>query len=285
MPRPAAPPAPPLLTHPDRLLWPEEGISKRMLADYFAAVAPRLLRHVAGRPLSLLRAPRGIGGARFFQRHPGPGLPPALRRVALPGAERPFLAVEDAGGLAALAQIAAIELHPWGARAEDPERPDRLVLDLDPAEDLPFARVVEAALALRERLRRHGLAPFCKSTGGKGLHLVVPLLPRAFWPEVAAFARAVCEAMAAEAPERFTTSPRRRDRAGRILLDHLRNERGASAIAPWSPRARAGAPVAMPLAWEEVGPDLDPRGVTLATAPARRDPWDGFEAAARPLPG
>jgi len=276
----------PLLSHPERVIWPEDGITKRELADYLRAAAARMLPHVANRPLSLLRAPQGIGGRTFFQRHPGPGLPAALRAARLPGMARPLLALDDAAGLVALAQLGAVEIHPWGASLAKPDAPDRLGLDLDPDEGAGFAMVVAAARALAGRLEALGLFAFCKATGGKGLHVVVPLRPRADWAEVKALARAVCEGAARDAPDRYTLSPRKAERGGRVFLDYLRNDAGSSAIAPWSPRARPRAPVAMPLGWDEVTEALAPGGFALRAARARLegpDPWEGFAAAARPV--
>ncbi|KAA2234375.1 non-homologous end-joining DNA ligase [Salinarimonas soli] len=275
------------LTHPDRVLWEGQGITKRDLARYHEAVAGHLLPHAANRPLTLVRCPGGSGTSCFFAKHPWAGLDPAVEAVRVGDDEA--VAVRDPAGLVALVQAGVLEIHPWGATLADPERPDRLVIDLDPAEDVGFDAVRAAALEVRGRLEAAGLVGFLKTTGGKGLHVVAPLVPRAGWEEARAFAAALAGSMEHDAPSRFTHASRKAERTGRIFVDYLRNTRGATAVAPYSPRARPGAPVATPLAWDELTPGLRPGDLTVATVPARlagstRDPWEGFAAAARPLP-
>ncbi|MCO6419009.1 DNA ligase D [Siccirubricoccus sp. KC 17139] len=273
------------ITHADRELWP--GITKQDLAEYWRKVAPRALPGIADRPLALLRCPEGIEGERFFQKHANRGLPDAIETGEAEG--QPFLAVSDETGLLACAQMAAIELHGWGATRADPAHPDRIVFDLDPGEDVAFAEVVQAALDLRKRLQGMQLESFCRTTGGKGLHVVVPLRPEAGWEEVRDFAHTLARTLEAEAPDRFISTVSKAKRHGRILVDWLRNGAGATAICSYSPRARPGATVATPLAWREVNAKLDPQAFTIATVPPRlarqkRDPWAGMESLDQRLP-
>jgi bifunctional non-homologous end joining protein LigD len=287
---------PPLgMSNPDRVLWPATettpAITKADLAAYYARHADRILEHVAGRPLSLLRAPDGIGGGLFFQRHAMPGQSPLIGAVQVEGQPKPFMRIDDAAGLAALAQVSAVELHPWGARADAPGVPDRLVFDLDPDEGVPFARVIAGALELRDRLAALGLVPFARVTGGKGLHVVVGLAPPKGrdgpgWPEAKSFARLVCAMMERDAPKAYTTTLAKKARKGRIFLDYLRNDRLSTAIASWSPRGRPGAPVARPIAWSAVKPGLNPAGWTLDALNRGRmspDAWADFGRSAGSL--
>lgn len=273
------------LTHPDRELWP--GITKRDLGEYWRAVADHALPGIAHRPLAVVRCPEGIGGQRFFQKRGRPGMPPSVRAAEAAGS--PYLAIDGLDGLYAFTQMAAIELHPWGATEANPLHPDQIVMDLDPGDGVAFDAVVRAAGDLRERLGGVGLESFCRTTGGKGLHVVAPIAPDADWDAVKAFCRTLAESMSAEAPDRFLSTVKKSDRRGRILIDWLRNGLGATAVASFCPRARPGATVATPLAWNEVTPKLDPAAFTLHTVPRRlarlrKDPWEGFEKARRPLP-
>jgi len=273
------------ISHPDRELWP--GITKQALAEYWIAIADHALPGLAHRPLAVVRCPEGVAGEHFFQKHAHGSMPPGIREGSADGA--PFLAIDDLAGLVAMAQVSAVELHAWGAAEADPLHPDQIVFDLDPGEGVPFTQVIEAAHDVRDRLERLGLTGFCRTTGGKGLHIVVPLAPKADWGVVKPFCRAFAETMGQDAPDRYLSTMKKADRLGRILVDWLRNGLGATAVASFCPRARPGAGVATPLAWDEVTRTLDPASLNLRTVPERLarqriDPWQDFDKARQPLP-
>ena len=274
-----------VMTHPDRELWP--GITKRDLADYWVTVADHALPGLAKRPLAILRCPDGIDGQRFFQKNGRGALPDGIREDRI--GTSPYLAIDGLHGLIGMAQISAIELHPWGAAEAHPHHPDTLVFDLDPGEGVPFAHVVQAAHYVRDRLHQLHLTSFCRTTGGKGLHVVVPIAPKADWEAVRRFSRTFAEILSEENPARFLSTVKKADRRGRILLDWLRNALGATAVASFCPRARPGATVATPLAWDEVTEELDPAIFTLRTIPERlakpfSDPWAGLRKLHQALP-
>ena len=294
-PNPAKPPPVPrrtvTLSHPDRIYWPDAGVTKEGLADYYAEVWRRIAPFVTGRPLALLRCPTGIEGQKFFQKHAWKGMNPKITRIRDPKdrAGEELISISDLDGLMALVQSAALEIHPWGSTITDWERPDMIVMDLDPGEGVNWPAVIAAAQEVRRRLEDAGLAAFVKTSGGKGLHVVAPLKPKADWRAAKAFTKAMADAMAADTPEAYVSTITKSKRKGRILIDYLRNQRGATAVSAYSARARAGAPVSTPLDWEELGPEIGPAHFTVTNLPARlaalsRDPWDGFRAAARPLP-
>ncbi|CAN7658569.1 DNA ligase D [Bosea sp. LjRoot9] len=278
------------LSNPDKPLWPDIGLTKQGLLDYYATVWPLMRPFVVDRPLSLLRAPNGIAGQAFFQKHAGPGLNKAVAtRKDTDGEE--LLYIRDFDGLAALVQLGTVEIHVWGAMIDAIETPDQVIFDLDPDEGVPLERVREAALSIRERLGELSFTSFLKTSGGKGFHVVIPLKPKADWGEVKGFARDFAKAMEQADPRRYTATLSKKARKGRIFIDYLRNARGATAIAPYSTRARPGAPVAMPIGWEALA-SSEPNGsraTDIAAGQARSGTtlsdtvWSGFWQPSRGL--
>lgn len=285
-----------ILTHPDRVFWPRDRITKRDLADYYDRVAPYMLPYVLGRPLSMVRCPGGLAelpdevrkdgrrvDACFFHKHPADDFPGPFERITITesGGPAPYLTITETASLTALAQIGTLEIHVWGSTWPSIEHPDMLVFDLDPDPAIPWRELAEAARLVRELLRGVGLASFVKTTGGKGLHVVAPIKPERGWEEARWFCRGVAETAAGEAPDRFTSSMSKAKRVGKIYIDYVRNNRGATAIAPYSTRAKERATVAVPLRWSELSGRIRPDTYTLRTLPNRLrrldgDPWDGY---------
>ena len=280
-----------VLTHPDRLYWPDEGITKQALADYYAAVWPFMAPYLVNRPLALLRLPDGIKGhQRFFQKHAWKGMNRHIEEVADPQETdgEKLLRIADFNGLTALVQSAVLEIHPWGTTTENWEKPDMITMDLDPGEDVAWSAVISAALDVKARLKARGLAAFLKTSGGKGLHVVAPLAPKAGWAAVKDFAHSLAESMSADTPEKYLSTATKAKRGGHIYIDYLRNGRGNTAVAAYSTRARPGAPVSMPIDWTELNEVSGPAAFTLANVPQRletrpSDPWRDFFDAAVPL--
>ncbi len=273
------------LTNPDRMLFPDIGLTKLDLARYYEAVAPFMLPYVLRRPISLFRCPEGYTKECFFQRHAMKGMSDTIKEVPIAGGEtkKKYLYIDGEAGLFGLVQIGVLEIHDWGVSLEHIDKPDRIVFDLDPDEGLELETLKAAAIEVRDFLADLGFKSFLKSTGGKGLHLVAPLVPRLGWAEVKPFAKAIADALVAARPDRYTANPLKKTREGKIFVDYLRNQRGGSAIVNYSTRAKAGAPVACPLRWDELKGLKVAAPYTAKTLPARlkalkRDPWDGFFA-------
>lgn len=270
------------LTHPYKVLYPEQGLTKTELARYYESIEAWVLPHLVGRPLSLVRCPEGHEGGCFYQKHVEAAYPKAVRRMTIEDSNGPstYAYVSDIVGVVALVQMGVLEIHTWGARTDDVERPDHIVFDLDPAEGLGFDLVIEAAEVIRDGLDALGLASFVKTTGGKGLHVVAPIRRGPSWTEVRDFTQAFARAIADAAPDRYTSNPLKARRVGKVFVDYVRNTRGATAVAPYSTRARPGTPVSVPVTWDELRGGVDPEAFTVASVPKRlaalkKDPWDG----------
>jgi bifunctional non-homologous end joining protein LigD len=279
------------LTHPDRILWEDQGVTKQGLAEFYEEIADWVLPHVVRRPLALVRCPSGAVKGCFFQKHSWAGLSDFILRDSVrdKGGEEEVLLVKDISGVVALVQAGVLEIHPWGATIGDIERPDRITMDLDPGEGVDWPGIIAGAREVRERLGALGLESFVKTTGGKGLHVVVPLTPKAEWEEVKAFTRALSESMEADSPQRYISKATKKARSGLIYVDYLRNGRGATVIAAYSTRARPGAPVSVPLAWDELSPAIKPNHFTVENLPARlermrKDPWAELSKIKQTLP-
>jgi bifunctional non-homologous end joining protein LigD len=272
------------LTSPDKELYPEQGITKLEMAEYYYRVADWILPHLGNRPLVLVRCPEGRNDECFYQKHPGAGTPTNLRQIPVREKTRTekYLVVDDVTGLISLVQIGALEIHVWGSLADNIERPDRLIFDLDPDPAVEWARVVESARQICDFLRDLKLETFVKTTGGKGLHLVAPIARRHDWDQAKAFCKRVAEVIVEADPKRYTSNMSKAARTGKIFIDYLRNARGATAICAYSTRAKHGAPVSVPLAWEEVTPAIrsdqfNIRNLATRLSQLKGDPWEGID--------
>ncbi len=272
------------LTHPDRILWEGQGLTKLGLAEYYAEAADYILPHIAGRPLALVRCPNGYSGDCFFQKHSFAGLTDAVEIAHVEEADgkaEEAIVIHDLRGLINLVQANVLEIHPWGARIEDVDHPDTLIFDLDPGDGLQWSDIIEAAREVRRRLQDLGIESYVKTSGGKGLHVMSPLEPSVDWDELKAFAHGIAVAMERDEPSKYISTMAKKARGGKIFVDYLSNGRGATAVAAYSTRARPGAPISTPVRWDELGPAVTPARFTVETigrrlAALKSDPWDGY---------
>jgi bifunctional non-homologous end joining protein LigD len=280
------------LTSPERIVYPDSGITKADVAEYYRSVAKWMLPELIRRPLSLVRCPGGVVGECFFQKHHTDAFGESVEAIPLQqkSGKEDYLYIEDLSGLLALVQMNTLEFHPWGATTKAPERPDRLVFDLDPGEGMDWAQVKAAAREVRKRLQEAGLESFVRLSGGKGLHVVVPIKPGPSWEQAKDFCEAIARGLAEDKPQRYLATASKAEREGRIFIDWLRNTRGATSVCSWSLRARPGATVAMPIRWQDLGKVASPDAFTLSVAKARAsrlrgDPWADIAKLKQTLPG
>jgi bifunctional non-homologous end joining protein LigD len=268
------------LSHPDRVLYPSQGITKRALALFYERIAAHILPHLAGRPLTLVRCPAGVDEPCFFMKHSSAPPSPNIRTLSIREKAKSgmYLFIDSLAGLIELVQMGVLEIHTWNARANRLEFPDRLVFDLDPDPSVGWDKVVDTAYAIRARLQLIDLQSFVKTTGGKGLHVVTPIAPVSSWADCLVFSRGLAESFVRSDPSAYTSVVSKAERRGKILIDYLRNARGSTSVAAYSTRARKGAPVSTPLAWAELSSSHE---FSLETLPARlaslkQDPWAGY---------
>jgi bifunctional non-homologous end joining protein LigD len=258
-------------------LWPEPGVTKEGLAEFYADIADWILPHISGRVLSLMRAPSGVGEKSFFAKHAWAGLGSSVRHVDV-GEKDQMLVLDSLDGLMEMVQAGVVEIHPWGSTVKNLEKPDRLIFDLDPGESVPWRAVIEAAYEIRKRLDDFGLKSFVKTTGGKGLHVVLPIAPKSDWPAAKAFTQRIAQAMAKDAPDRYIATMAKSARRGRIFIDYLRNDRGSTAVGAYSTRGFPSASVSTPLAWDELSETIRSNHFTVDNLRQRldvlkEDPW------------
>lgn len=277
------------LSSPDKILYPGQGVTKGALAAYYASVAEVMLPYIANRPLSLVRCPAGRARQCFFQKHDTGGFEQGMETIEIKekdGRADSYFTLDGLDGLLAGVQMGVLEFHIWGSRRDAIEKPDRIVFDIDPDEGLDFGEVKSAALDIRSQLADLGLIAFAMVTGGKGIHVIAPIIRRTEWPDVKAFASGFAKQMAENEPDRFTATLSKKARKGKLFIDYLRNERGSTAIAPYSTRAREGAPVAVPVGWDEVETLGTANGFSpeAAAERSRSNPWPNYGKLRQSLP-
>jgi bifunctional non-homologous end joining protein LigD len=279
------------LTHPEKIMFPDSKISKLQIAQFYDSIGKWILPYIINRPLSLLRCPDGQGAQCFFQKHLNKNdqSSSTLFEDKPSNKDESFIYIKDIKGLLKLVQWGVLEIHPWGATADKPLKPDIIIFDLDPAPDVPWKKVIEAALRVKQELEELGLKSFVKTTGGKGLHVTIPIERRYSWDQVNHFSKVFVDYMVSKYPKDYIGTMSKAKRVGKIFIDYLRNHQGATAVAPYSTRARENAPIATPLAWEELTTKMKPTQFTLKTLPKRlaslkKDPWHDFFKIKQKLP-